>query len=286
MRAAGDLFTRRFVIGAVLMIAATGLLGFFLWLRDSSLVKVETVKVTGLTTRDAPAIRRTLRQAAMRMTTLHYDEGQLEQAVDAFPAVQSVSASADLPKTLEIRVREHRPVAKLVSGDGRSVAVASDGTLLPRTPQKQLPSVKVDSLPRGGRLGGETPDERLVLVLAGAPAELRPLLDRAYGASDGVRVAMRTGPTLRFGSTGRVAAKWAAVARVLADASSGGAVELDVRLPERPAATFGDGSETAQAPAAGTVAPDVQPDVQPGVQPGVQPEAQQQPQEQVPQPQP
>jgi len=95
-RAGGAFFTRPFVAGAVLLIAGTGVLGFFLWLRDSSLVRVEHVKITGLTTQDSPAIRRTLRQAAMRMTTLHYDAAALEQAVEAFPAVESVSASADL----------------------------------------------------------------------------------------------------------------------------------------------------------------------------------------------
>jgi cell division protein FtsQ len=252
MRAVAGLVTPRFALGATVLIAATGMLGFFLWLRDSSLVRVEHVKITGLTTRDAPAIRRTLRQAAMRMTTLHYDAGALEQAVDAFPAVQSVSASADLPKTLEIRVREHRPVAALESGDGRRVAVASDGTLLPRSKRGSLPAVKVDAIPTGGRIGGTTQEEFLVLVLAGAPPELRPLLDRAYRASDGVRVAMRIGPTLRFGAPRRVAAKWAAVTRVLADASSGGASELDVRLPERPAATFDAEPEPAETPAPAT----------------------------------
>jgi cell division protein FtsQ len=248
-RTGGDLLTRRFVVGAVVLIAGTGVLGFFLWLRDSSLVRVEHVKITGLTTRDAPAIRRTLRQAAVRMTTLHYDAATLEQAVEAFPAVESVSASADLPKTLEIRVREHRPVAALESGDGRQIAVASDGTLLPRSRRGALPAVQVDALPSSGRLGDTSPEEVLVTVLAGAPPELRPLLDRAYRASDGVRVAMRTGPTLRFGPPRRVAAKWAAVTRVLADASSGGAIELDVRLPERPAATFGDDAAAAEVAA-------------------------------------
>jgi cell division protein FtsQ len=250
MRAIGNMVTPRFALGAVALIAVTGVLGFFLWLRDSSLVRVEHVKITGLTTRDAPAIRRTLRQAAMRMTTLHYDTGALERAVDAFPAVESVSASAELPKTLRIMVREHRPVAALESGDGRRVAVASDGTLLPRSARRSLPAVKVDAIPRGTRLAGETAEERLVLVLAGAPPELRPLLDRAYRAADGVRVAMRTGPTLRFGAPQRLAAKWAAVARVLADASAGGASELDVRLPERPAATFDGEPAPAEAPAA------------------------------------
>ena len=247
MSRAGGLFSRRFLAGAIVLVAGTGVLGFYLWLRDSPLVRVEHVKVAGLTTRDAPAIRRTLRQAALRMTTLHYDAAALEQAVDAFPAVRSLSVSADLPKTLEIRVREHHPVAALRSADGRQVAVASDGTLLPRTSRRSLPSVKVSAIPSRQRLGGTSPEELLVEVLAGAPTELRPLLDRAYRAGDGVRVAMRTGPTLRFGAPRRLAAKWAAATRVLADPSSGGASELDVRLPERPAATFAGDPEPAEA---------------------------------------
>ena len=50
-----------------------------------------------------------------------------------------------------------------------------------------------------------------------------------------------------------MAAKWAAVTRVLADPSSGGATVLDVRLPDRPAASFEDPeSAAAEPPAAGT----------------------------------
>lgn len=252
MRAARGVVSRWFVVGAVVMIGAAGVLAFFLWLRDSSLVRVEHVEISGLTTRDAPAIRRTLRQEARRMTTLHYDEQALARAVDAFPAVQSVSASARLPRTLEIRVREHRPVAVLEAEDGRRMAVASDGTLLPRTARGRLPAVKVDRIPDRSRLGQTTPEERLVLVLGGAPTDLRPLLDRAYGAADGVEVAMRTGPTLRFGAPQRLAAKWAAVTRVLADASAGGATLIDVRLPDRPAAKFEpEPAEAAPAPAPG-----------------------------------
>ena len=44
------------------------------------------------------------------------------------------------------------------------------------------------------------------------------------------------GPVLYFGDSHRLAAKWAAASRVLADASSRGATYLDLRLPERPAA--------------------------------------------------
>jgi hypothetical protein len=238
----------RFVAGFVaLVLAALGWLGWS-WLRDSTLVKVEEVRVTGLTTRDAPAIRRTLRQAALRMTTLNYSEEELRRAVEPFPAVESVSADADLPHKLVIRVREHRPVAALVSGDDRRVAVASDGTLLPQERDSGLPAVKVDALPDDGRLG-KGPQALLVSVVARAPEELRPLLDRAYRAADGVRVAIEGGPTLRFGAPIRVRAKWIAAARVLADTPAAAAESLDLRIPERPSAAYGAG-ETGEEQAA------------------------------------
>lgn len=231
----------RFVAGVVaLVVAALGWLGW-MWLRDSSLVRVDEVQVSGLTTRDSPAIRRTLRQAAMRMTTLHYSEEELRQAVEPFPAVESVSADAELPHKLVIRVREHRPVAALLSGDDRRVAVASDGTLLPQERDGRLPVVKVDALPGGGRLG-KGAEAVLVTVIARAPDELRPLIERAYRARDGVRVAVNGGPTLRFGAPIRLAAKWAAAARVLADTPAAGAAALDLRIPERPSAAYGEGA--------------------------------------------
>ena len=255
----GDMpISPRFAAGcAALIVAGLGWFGW-MWLRDSSLVRVNEVQLSGLTTRDAPAIRRTLRQAAMRMTTLHYSEEELRRAVEPFPAVQSVSVDADLPHKLVISVREHRPVAALVSGDGRRIAVASDGTLLPHERDMRLPVVKVDAIPGDGRLG-KGAEAGLVRVIAGAPEELRPLLDRAYRAGDGVRVAVDGGPTLRFGAPIRLAAKWAAAARVLADTPAAGAESLDLRIPERPSAAYGQDepavtADTAQVQAAATAA--------------------------------
>lgn len=234
----------RFAAGFIaLVIAALGWLGWS-WLRDSSLVQVEQVRVTGLTTRDAPAIQRTLREAALRMTTLNYSEADLKRAVEPFPAVESVSVDADLPHKLVISVREHQPVAVLVSGDGRRVAVASDGTLLPHERDVNLPAVKVDAIPGDGHLG-KGAESGLVRVISGAPEELRPLLIRAYRAPDGVRVALDGGPTLRFGAPIRLAAKWAAAARVLADTPAAGAASLDLRIPERPSAAYGAGDTAA-----------------------------------------
>jgi cell division septal protein FtsQ len=217
------------------------------WFRDSSLVKVRHVEITGVSgSPDADAIKRELKQAALGMTTLHVDQSKLEHAVSAYPIVRSVSAAGSFPSKIQIKVNEYAPVAALTAPDGRAVPVAFDGTLLPRLASEKLPAVAVSAVPAHN--GFESARVRtLVQVLSGAPALLRPQLDHAYVApsGQGILVAMRSGPTLELGTSTRLAAKWASATRVLAAPSSTGAGEIDVRLPERPAAR---GFASAQKP--------------------------------------
>jgi cell division protein FtsQ len=233
------------IIGAVALVV----LGWFTWswFRDSSLVKVQHVKVSGLTTADAPAIRRELTDSAKGMTTLHLRVARLEEAVSAYPIVHSISASTHFPSTLDIQVHEYEPVALLAVPGGKGVPVAFDGTLLPRIAKATLPTIAVAAPPSSN--GFPTPRvKRLVEVLTGAPHALRPMLERAYLGKVGILVAMRDGPTLEFGTRARLAAKWASATRVLAARSSSGATTIDVRLPDRPAASgFGGGSTNAAA---------------------------------------
>jgi hypothetical protein len=233
------------VFAAVALMALGWLL--FTWFRDSSLVEVRHVEVSGLTTADAPAIRRELVEAAHDMTTLRVRAGTLERAVSAYPIVRSIAASPHFPSTLRIEVHEYEPVALLSDPNGKAVAVGFDGTLLPRIRKTILPTVAVDAPPTTNGFGS-TRIRRLVGVLAGAPRPLRSELERAYLGKDGIRVAVRDGPTLEFGPPGRLAAKWAAATRVLAARSARGATLIDVRLPERPAASgFGEDAATADA---------------------------------------
>jgi cell division septal protein FtsQ len=234
-------------VAAAALAAALALWVGWGWFRDSPLVKVRHVDVSGATTADAPAIRRELHDAALRMTTLHVRKKELERAVSAYSIVHSISTSARFPSTLHIRVHQYVPVALLVPASGNSVPVASDGTLLPRVPKGKLPSVSVTAPPR--RDGFESPRVRtLVRVLAGAPGALGARVDRAYLGGGGVLVAMRDGTTLEFGTPSRTAAKWASATRVLAAPSASGASTIDVRLPERPAASGFGGSPNAQVP--------------------------------------
>ncbi|MEX2196889.1 MAG: FtsQ-type POTRA domain-containing protein [Thermoleophilaceae bacterium] len=245
---------RRLLASAALaVLLAAAYLG---WLRDSSLVAVEEVEVTGLTAPAAERIEGALTAAATDMTTLHVRTGELEQAVAGFPVVAAIRVEADFPHGLHIRVIEHRPVA-LLESDGESVPVAGDGTVLPDVEAgRSLPSIRADTATSAGRLS-DGAARALVAVAGAAPAALLARVERiAPAPGRGIVVDLREGPELIFGDGSRPRAKWVAASAVLAEESSAGAGYLDLRIPERPAAG-GLGAETVEPiDPAGAAAPE------------------------------
>jgi cell division protein FtsQ len=229
------------------------LAGAWLWLRDSRLVAVERVTVTGVSGPDAPRVREALESAARDMTTLHLRAGELRTAVDPYPAVLAVKTDADFPHGLRIAVRERNAVGTVVAGEQR-VPVAADGTLMRTTTSAGLPEITAKALP-GGSHASDPGVRRAVAVLSAAPAALRARVRRVYVGDRGWTLPLRDGPTLYFGGSERLAAKWAAAAIVLADRTSAGATYLDLRLPERPAAGGIEAPPEEPAAAPGATAP-------------------------------
>ena len=222
----------------VALVLGVTLLGAFyiLWVRDSSLVQVKEVTISGLTSDDAPRIRAALEAEANEMTTLHLREERLHRAVAGYPEVRGLEVSADFPNGLRVRVLEHHPAA--VVGSGRSrVPVAADGSVLRGMPVRgSLPLVEISGALAADRI--EEPGSlALVRVAGGAPKVLAGRLEEIVRDEErGIVVLVKDGPELVFGDPTRVRAKWAAATRVLADEGSQGASYVDVRLPGRPAA--------------------------------------------------
>jgi cell division protein FtsQ len=152
---------------AVVLVLLVG----WLWLRDSSLVAVKRVTVTGASGPDAPRVRNALERAGRDMTTLHVRHGALRSAIEPFAAVEGVSTSTDFPDVLRIEVHERIAVGALVAGSGR-VAVAADGTLLRTTRSAGLPEIAAKAAPAGERARGPAV-ERAIAVLAAASPALR-----------------------------------------------------------------------------------------------------------------
>jgi cell division protein FtsQ len=221
---------------AVWALAAIALLiaGFF-WLRDSSLVAVKHVSVTGLSGPEARRVTVQLENAARDMTTLHVRTDQLRSVVAPYPVVKDLKVSADFPHGLKITIIENTPVAVVEVG-GEKTPVAGDGRLLRGADERQLPTVPVNVVPGGDHVVDPVARQAIV-ALAAAPAALRNRVVRASSTKQGgLTLVLQDGPDLRFGGADRLAAKWAAASAVLADSSSAGATYLDLRYPERPAA--------------------------------------------------
>jgi cell division protein FtsQ len=230
------LLRRPFVRGfaAVLLLAALLGLGW-LWLRDSQLARVTTVRVSGATTSEEASIRAALEGAALEMSTLHVRRDVLDDAVAPYPSVAGLRVKADFPHKLAIEVLEHRPVAAL-DIDGRRVPVSGGGIVLTGVhPDRGLPSIRRGSAPTDGRVN-DPRTRAAVAVAAAAPAALLARSERLWWGSRGLMADLRDGPPLVFGSDADAAIKWAAAARVLAEPSAAGATYLDLRVPGRVAA--------------------------------------------------
>jgi len=226
------------VLRAVLCILLAVLLlgGGWLWLRDSSVVSVRHVHISGVHGVDASEIRAALDVAARRMTTMDFNIGALRSAAAPFMVVSELRVTTSFPHTVHIQVTERLPVAALSSA-GQRTAVAADGTVLgPALLSSSLPLLNGSVEPSPGARVSEAGVLAGVTVLGAAPAPLEPFVARVFNGSEGLTVAMRNGLLVYFGNDVRPHAKWLSLARVLAAPSAAGAWYVDVRVPERPAA--------------------------------------------------
>ncbi len=213
-------------------VVLAALVGGWFWLRDSSLVAVDRVVVTG--GKGAPAARSALDSAAREMTTLNFDPATLRASVARFSIVRGIEVTSELPHTLRITIDERRAVGAIVAA-GTRVAVGDDGVLLRDTPSGGLPVIPARVPPGGARVVDRVTLARVAL-LAAAPASLRSRILRVIATSDGLVVHLDGDKVLRFGGSDRLVAKWIAVRRVLTDPAAQTATYIDVRVPERPAA--------------------------------------------------
>lgn len=239
---------RRARIAAICTILALALLGGgWLWLRQSSLVAVEHVRISGVHGPQAGPIEAALTEAARRSSTLDFDAAALRAAVARFPAVSTVRATPSFPHSLRIEVTELPPVAALLVGGTRTAIAANGAVLGTGLLSGSLPTVADDVAPGTGSKVSNPLVLQALSVLGAAPGRLDGLAERAWFGPRGLTVAMRDGLLVYFGDASRPLAKWLALAAVLADAGSAGATYVDVRVPERPAAGFPPGRGPAQS---------------------------------------
>ncbi len=220
-------------VAIVVILAALLAAGYFFWFRDSSLVAIDDVEISGLSYSEEE-VTAALTAEAEKMTTLNAEPGALERAVEEYPTVAAVAIDPGFPHHLSVTVTERQPVASIGAGEG--VAVAGDGTVLSgvATGDQDLPAIEIENPPSSGRLDGVALAQ--AEVLGAAPPPLRPAIEEAgVDKEAGVVVGLVEGIEVRFGDSSDAAAKWASAAAILADPKLDQLSYVDVRLPGRPA---------------------------------------------------
>lgn len=132
------------------------------------------------------------------------------------------------------RVSMPAPVATIGSGSS-AVGVSAEGAVLSWLPVpagSTLPRLPLSEPPRSGRLAGTALQQ--AHVLAAAPADLRPYLERSYYGESGVDVILGPGIELRFGDDSELGRKWRAAAAVLADPAVTALDYVDLHAPGHP----------------------------------------------------
>jgi cell division protein FtsQ len=224
-----------FRFAALAALIAALAVGGWLWLRDSSLVQVTHIQISGTTTSESQRVTQALDTAARGMTTLHVRQGALKDAVAPYSSVETVRVRTDFPHRMTIQVVERRPVAALAIGDRRIPVTGGGMVLRGIVADRDLPTVRLSKAVTGERV-----TDRAVLgaleVARAAPAPLLHAAQEVGVQPRGVVVQLKNGPDLVFGNGEDAAAKWTAAARVLAEPSAAGATYLDLRVPGRVAA--------------------------------------------------
>jgi cell division protein FtsQ len=242
---------RRRIRNALMCLLAGGVLlgGGWLLVRNSSLVAVDHVHISGVHGAGAKEIRLVLDEAAKHMTTLNASAATLRHRLAGFAQVSGLHVSTSFPHTIHITVSEQLPVAVLSAGAGHTALAANGVVLGSMFATEKLPVIDSQST-AAGRVENATTLSYLT-VLGAAPEALLKYVARAYASPRGITLAMRNGLLVYFGVDTRPHAKWLSLTRVLADPDSAGATYIDVRLPERPAAGIAGEASSSSADVSG-----------------------------------
>lgn len=114
------------VLVAVLVIGAAGL---FLWLRSSDVFAVKRVTAT-VTQHVSGEDIAVLTSPALGVSLLSLSTGAIKEGLLGLAYVRSVDVHRRFPDTLDIRLVEYEPFARLKSQDGGVWLIADDGRIL------------------------------------------------------------------------------------------------------------------------------------------------------------
>lgn len=231
-----------FVVPLLLLVIAAIL---FVWLRSSSVFAVRAITATAterVTEEDISAAT----APALGVSLLKLSTGPIEKALLALPYVRSAEVYRGFPHTLEVRLVEYQPVARLQTPEGQIWLVSEDGRALERiTPPRgySLPLV-VPANPTSP-VAGDTVSEAIVAALPvvtllmspDAGGDVPDAKQVMVAAAGEVTVVLADGSELRLGRPTELEQKLMVAGDIFQQClRNNKPVEyVDVSVPSRPA---------------------------------------------------
>jgi len=204
-----------FVFVGVLILVA-----LFLWLRSSDVFAVKRVTSTA-TEHVTPGEISRATAGARGVSLLRLSTGAIENTLSALPYVRSVEVHRRFPNTLDIKLLEYEPAARLRAANGDLWLVAADGRALEKTSTTVLPLVV--SAASVSPVAGKRVANAIIAALPVAAllrdkdtATSLPPTARIFVAATGeVIVALKDGAELRLGEPTQLKQKLTAAAAVI-----------------------------------------------------------------------
>ena len=191
-----------FVFG--LLVAAAVL---FVWLRSSDVFAVRTVTATA-TERIAQEEVSRVASEAIGESLFRLSTADLEEALRSLPYVRSAEVYRRFPNTLDVRLEEYEPIARLKAGDGAVWVVADNGRALEEVVPPAgagLPLVvpSTDETPVAGQQVSEIVAQALPLAVIMADESANRHLASAkeiwVSPSGALTIVLKEGAELRLG---------------------------------------------------------------------------------------
>ncbi len=233
-RRAGLIFVFVLIIAGVVL---------FVWLRSSDVFAVKMVTATATEQVTQEDISRATADA-LGASLLSLSTGEIEQALLMLPYVRSAEVHRRFPNTLDVRVEEYQPVARLQVDSDAVWLVAENGRALEKAnPPKgsDLPLLVVTGS-ESPVAGQEVPEvvrgalPLAVLLLSQEMREKLPAIEEVSVSSGGMAVVKLDGGTqLRLGDTTDLEHKLMVAAKIIHQyLRDGEQLEyIDVTVPDR-----------------------------------------------------
>jgi len=226
---------------AVVAIALVGLVGGVVWVYQSSVFEVTSVKVSGAARLSGQEVER-IADVPSGATLLKLPVQAIERRVKSNPWVVDAKVTRQFPHTVVIRVQERRPFAAVVVGR-LAYLVDTSGVVLAAQPVTMTPlplfvEVPLSSTPLPSqRLTGREVENALA-VLKALPASLRGQVDRVYAKTvDDLRLVTKSGLEIVFGRAEQLDKKRFVIENLIKQ-SPKKIIYIDVKAPDAPTAKY------------------------------------------------